>query len=261
MLIVRYLDGEIARLGIIEGDQVRAAGGELFGHLLPEERIGPISTLRLLPPVVPGKIVAVSPNYADHFVGSQAALAEPTIFLKPPSAIIGHGDRIVLPPGAGTVHHEAELAVVIGRTARGVPRARAYEHILGLTCANDVTALEAFGQDSQDRQWLRAKGFDTFCPLGPAIATNLRADALAIESRLNGEVKQASSTARLLFDVPLLVEFISAIMTLLPGDVILTGTPPGDGPLRLGDRIEVEIEGIGTLANDVAASVEGAAED
>ncbi len=256
MRIVRYRDGDAARLGIVEGDEVRAAGGELFGRLLPEERIGALSDLQLLPPVAPGKIVAVGLNYLDHIQEDTGARQprevpdEPVIFMKPPSSLVGHGDRIVLPPGADPVHYEAELAIVIGRRARRVRREDAYDHILGFTCGNDVSARNF---QSKDGQWVRAKGFDTFCPLGPVIATDLRADDLAIESRLNGEVKQSSNTKYLIFNVPFLIEFISGVMTLLPGDVIMTGTPAGVGPMRAGDRIEVEIAGIGTLMNEVTA--------
>ncbi len=260
--IVRYRDGDVARLGIQEGDQVRAAGGELYGQLLPREHLGPVADLRLLPPVAPSKIVAVGLNYRDHIaelrsmhVADDRAPEEPVLFLKPPTALIGHGDRIVLPAGADPVDYEAELAVVIGRRARHVRREAAYDYILGLTCANDVSARNF---QREDGQWVRAKGFDTFCPLGPAIATDLRAEGLAIRSRLNGEIRQSSNTGQLLFDVPSLIEFISGVMTLLPGDVILTGTPAGVGPMRAGDRIEVEIEGIGTLMNGVAAVADDA---
>lgn len=254
MRIVRYRDGNVARLGILEGDVVRAAGGELFGQLLPREHLGPLADLDLLPPVAPGKIVAVGLNYADHVAESDNAQPppdEPIIFLKPPSSLLGHGGAIVIPPGADPVHEEAELAIVVGRLARNVRRADAYDHILGFTCANDVSARNF---QRRDGQWVRAKGFDTFCPLGPCIATDLRADALAITARVNGEVRQRSDTRHLIFDVPFLIEFITGVMTLLPGDVILTGTPAGVSPLAPGDRVEIEIDGIGTLANTVAAA-------
>jgi 2-keto-4-pentenoate hydratase/2-oxohepta-3-ene-1,7-dioic acid hydratase in catechol pathway len=248
--IIRYRDGGVARLGILEGEVVRAAGGELFGPLLPREHLGPVAGLELLPPVAPGKIVAVGLNYADHVAEApgRAIPATPIIFLKPPSSLIGHGEAIVIPPGADPVEHEAELAVVIGRRARRVRPEDAYDHVLGLTCSNDVSARNF---QREDGQWVRAKGFDTFCPLGPCITTDLRAEGLAIEGRVNGEVRQRSNTRHLLFDVPALIAFVSGVMTLLPGDVILTGTPAGVGPLRPGDRVEVAIEGIGTLANMV----------
>jgi len=254
--IVRYRDGDVARLGILAGDEVRAAGGELFGQLLPREHIGPLASLDLLPPVAPGKIVAVGLNYADHVAESDSGRgvsAEPFIFLKPPSSLIGSGDAIVLPQGADPVHEEGELAVVIGRRAHRVKRADAYDYILGLTCANDVSARNF---QRQDGQWVRAKGFDTFCPLGPCIVTELHADALAITARVNGEVRQRSNTKHLIFGVPFLIEFISHIMTLLPGDVIITGTPAGVSPIGAGDLVEIEIEGIGVLANGVRAASE-----
>ncbi|HEX5505094.1 MAG TPA: fumarylacetoacetate hydrolase family protein [Thermomicrobiales bacterium] len=253
MHIVRYRDGDAARLGVVDGDAVRAAGGELFGTLIPGERVGALADAALLPPVAPSKIVAVGLNYADHVAESGTPRdlpAAPVLFMKPPSSLLGHGGTILLPAGAEPVHYEAELAVVIGRRARHVRREEAYDYVLGLTCGNDVSARN---YQQQDGQLGRAKGFDTFTPLGPWIATDLRADDLAIQSRLNGEVEQSSNTRHLLFDVPNLIEFIAGVMTLLPGDVIMTGTPAGVGPLRPGDRIEVEIEGIGTLANGVAA--------
>jgi 2-keto-4-pentenoate hydratase/2-oxohepta-3-ene-1,7-dioic acid hydratase in catechol pathway len=251
---VRYRDGEVARLGILEGDVVRAAGGELFGHLLAREHIGPVSDLELLPPVAPGKIVAVGLNYAEHVAESAAPRAlpdEPIIFLKPPSSLLGHGGAIVIPPGANPVHEEAELAVVIGRRAQRVRRADAYDYVLGLSCANDVSARN-FQQ--KDGQWVRAKGFDTFCPLGPCLTTGLRAEGLALTARVNGEIRQQSNTKHLIFDVPFLIEFVSSVMTLLPGDVIITGTPAGVSAIAPGDLVEIEIEGIGTLANRVVAS-------
>jgi len=250
--IIRYRDDGVARLGLLDAGGVRAAGGELFGQLLPREHIGALDDLELLAPVVPGKIVAVGLNYADHVAESPGRdlPQEPVIFMKPQSSLIGPGEAIVIPPGADPVHHEAELAVVIGRRARHVRREDAYDYVLGLTCANDVSARNF---QRMDGQWVRAKGFDTFCPLGPCIATGLRAEGLAIEGRVNGELRQASDTSRLIFDVPALIAFISGVMTLLPGDVILTGTPAGVGPLVPGDVVEVTIAGIGTLRNGVIA--------
>lgn len=252
MQIIRYHDDGVARLGVLEGEVVRAAGGELFGQLLPQEQVGLLGELHLLPPVAPGKIIAVGLNYADHVAEStgRAVPETPVIFMKPPSSLIGSGDSIILPAGAHPVHHEAELAVVIGRRAHHVRKMEAYDYILGLTCANDVSARN-FQQ--KDGQWVRAKGFDTFCPLGPCITTGLRAENLAITGRVNGEVRQSSNTRHLIFDLPYLIEFISSVMTLLPGDVILTGTPAGVGPLVAGDTVDVIIEGVGTLTNGVIA--------
>jgi 2-keto-4-pentenoate hydratase/2-oxohepta-3-ene-1,7-dioic acid hydratase in catechol pathway len=252
MQIIRYRDGGVARLGIVEDGQVRAAGGELFGPLLPREQIGTLDDFTLLPPVAPGKIIAVGLNYIDHAAqpGKRMTPPAPILFMKPPSSLIGHGEAIVIPQGADPVHHEAELAVVIGRRARHVRRDEANDYILGFTCANDVSARN-FQRD--DGQWVRAKGFDTFCPLGPMLITDLDAGSLAIEARVNGELRQSSDTSQLIFDVPSLIAFISGVMTLLPGDVILTGTPAGVGPIVPGDIVAVTIAGIGTLTNTVTA--------
>lgn len=252
MRIVRYRDEGVARLGLLEDGIVRAAGGELFGQLLPREQVGAIDDLILLPPVAPGKIIAVGLNYADHVAEApgRSTPESPVIFMKPPSSVIGHREQIVLPVGADPVHHEAELAAVIGRRARHVSRDDASDHILGFTCANDVSARN-FQRD--DGQWVRAKGFDTFCPVGPIIATGLSADNLAIEARVNGEVRQSSNTQYLLFDLSALIAFISGVMTLLPGDLILTGTPAGVGPIVPGDTVEITIAEIGTLTNTVVA--------
>lgn len=252
MQIIRYQDGGVARLGIVEDGQVRAAGGELFGPLLPREQLGALGDFTLLPPVAPGKIVAVGLNYADHAAkpGERTTPPAPILFMKPPSSLIGQGAAIVIPQGADPVQHEAELAVVIGRRARHVRRDEAHDYILGYTCANDISARN-FQHD--DGQWVRAKGFDTFCPLGPSIVTALDTGSLAIEARVNGALRQSSDTSHMIFGVPFLIEFISGVMTLLPGDVILTGTPAGVGPLVPGDVVAVTIAGIGTLTNTVIA--------
>ena len=206
---------------------------------------------RLLAPVRPTKIVAVGLNYRDHAREMGKPLpAEPLIFLKPPSAVIAPGAAIVVPPDVGRVDYEAELGIVIGRLARHVPAARAHEHILGLTCLNDVTAREL---QARDVQYTRAKGFDTFAPLGPAIAVGLDGRALDVESFVNGERRQASNTRELIFPLDRLVEFVSGVMTLNPGDVIATGTPSGVGPIVPGDRVTVRVAGIGELTNDVVA--------
>ncbi|RUM89354.1 MAG: hypothetical protein DSZ24_01420 [Thermodesulfatator sp.] len=218
-----------------------------FGDLPPEGL--PLTEVRLLPPTVPTKIVAVGLNYRDH--AQELGLdipQEPLIFLKPPSALIGPEDRILLPPGVGRVDYEAELAVVIGKRARRISPEEAREHILGYTCFNDVTARDL---QKKDGQWTRAKSFDTFAPLGPWIETELDPSCLRVRAYLNGEVVQNSSTDQLIFPVPQLVSFISQVMTLHPGDVIATGTPPGVGPLSPGDVIEIEVEGVGRLVNFV----------
>jgi len=200
--------------------------------------------------VAPSKIVCVGRNYAEHAkeLGNEAP-TEPILFLKPPSAVLAPGGTIVRPPQSQRVDFEGELAIVISRRARGVPRAQWRDYILGFTCANDVTARDL---QKKDVQFTRGKSFDTFCPIGPEIETDLDPSALSLVTRVNGEVKQNGNTRDMIFKPDFLIEFITAVMTLCPGDVILTGTPSGVGPLNAGDDVEVEIEGIGTLRNHVA---------
>lgn len=208
----------------------------------------PVSIVRRLP-LAPSKIVAVGLNYRDHAAEMKLDLpVSPVIFLKPASSVIGPDETIVYPAGVTRLDFEAELGVVIAKPCRKVCRAAAADYILGYTCVNDVTARDL---QALDGQWTRSKSFDTFCPLGPWIETGLDPLNLAIEARLNGAVCQRSNTANLIFDVFTLVEFISSIMTLNAGDVIATGTPAGVGPMRLGDEIEVAIEGLGRLKNRV----------
>ena len=224
--------------------------GDLFGDYRPGPALDPAG-LRWLSPVAPSKIVAVGLNYRDHAKEMGKPLpAEPLIFLKPPSAMIGPGSPIAIPPGAGRVDHEAEVGIVIGRMARNVRASEASDHVLGLTCVNDVTDRDI---QKRDVQYTRAKGFDTFAPIGPAIAIGLDGAALAIGSTVNGVTRQASSTREMIFSIEQVVEFVSRVMTLLPGDVIATGTPPGVGPIVPGDRVVVTVEGVGELANDVVA--------
>ena len=198
----------------------------------------------------PSKIVCVGRNYADHAkeLGNEVP-AEPILFLKPPSAVIAHGAKIVLPAQSQRVEHESELAIVIGKEARNVSAARWRDYVEGFTCANDVTARDL---QKKDVQFTRGKSFDTFCPLGPWIETDLDPSALRVMARVNGAIRQDGNTKQMIFPPPVLVEFITSIMTLFPGDVILTGTPAGVGPLAPGDTVEIEIEGIGTLRNVVA---------
>ncbi len=222
--------------------------GDLFDEYAPGRPFDP-AALRVLAPVEPSKIVAVGLNYRDHAREMNKALPDvPLIFLKPPSAIIGPGEAIVLPPGAGRVDYEGELGVVIGARTHRVAAAEAENYILGLTCVNDVTARDL---QKRDVQYTRAKGFDTFAPIGPCIAVGVVSDELDVESWVNDQRRQASNTRQLIFGVHRLVEFISSVMTLLPGDVISTGTPSGVGPLAPGDRVVVTVGGVGTLANQV----------
>jgi 2-keto-4-pentenoate hydratase/2-oxohepta-3-ene-1,7-dioic acid hydratase in catechol pathway len=227
-----------------------ALEGDLFGDYRPGAALDP-QRGRFLPPVTPSKIVAVGLNYRDHAKEMGKALpSEPLVFLKPPSAVIGPESSIVIPPGAGRVDFEAEVGMVIGRPARNVRAAEAGDYVLGLTCVNDVTDRDI---QKRDVQYTRAKGFDTFAPIGPAIAVGLDGSALAIGSTVNGVTRQASSTREMIFPLAHVLEFVSHVMTLLPGDVIATGTPPGVGPLAPGDRVAVAVEGVGELANGVVA--------
>ena len=209
----------------------------------------PVGAVRLLAPVIPSKIVAVGRNYLEHAEEMGTGIPEePVIFLKPSTSVVGPGDSIPVPSVAKRVDHEAELGVVIGRVARQVPVEEAGRYILGYTCGNDVTARDL---QARDGQWTRAKGFDGFCPLGPWVETEFDPTDSAVECRVNGVVRQAARTSQLAFGAGELVEFVTGVMTLLPGDVILTGTPAGVGPLEVGDRVEVEIDQIGVLSNEV----------
>ena len=201
----------------------------------------------------PSKVVAVGLNYRDHARELKMELPQyPLIFMKPSTSVIGDGAEIVFPAQTKELHYEGELAIVMGTRARNIPVGQARGYIAGFTCANDVTARDL---QRMDGQWTRAKSFDTFCPLGPRIVNDINPAALRITTRVNGQVKQDSTTANMVFNVYDLVSFVSGIMTLLPGDVIITGTPPGVGALLPGDTVEVEIEGIGTLKNTVTAAM------
>lgn len=254
MKIVSFRAGEDIQRGLIEDGVVYTLEGDLFGGKVKRgEAVGELGDVKLLlPPVQPGKLVCVGRNYAAHAAEHDSEVPEePLLFLKPPSAVIGHEAPIALPAVSERVDHEAELAVVIGKTARKVTRKEALDYVLGYTCANDVSARDL---QRRDGQWTRAKGFDTFAPLGPCIETELDPGDLPITCRVSGEVRQEASTADMVFDVPTLIEYVTAIMTLEPGDVLLTGTPSGVGPLSPGDIVEVEVEGVGILRNPVRAA-------
>jgi len=251
MKIARFLHKGKELFGIVEGDHIQAAEGEIFGQFHRTRQGYPLEKVKLLPPVMPSKIVAIGLNYKDHATEVKFELPEePLLFLKPASAVIGHLDPIIYPAIARRVDYEGELGIVIGQLAKGVSEERADEFILGYTCFNDVTARDLQGKDGQ---WTRAKGFDTFAPLGPWIETEIDPTHLQLETLLNGERKQSSNTSHLIFTPRRLVSFISQIMTLYPGDVIATGTPSGIGPMQVGDTVEVRIEGIGSLVNVVAS--------
>lgn len=252
MKVVRFRHHDRELYGVLEADRISPLEGVPAGAT-PVSGAAPIplAQVRLLAPVLPSKIVAIGVNYRDHAQEMGRELpTQPMIFIKPSTAVIGPGDPIVYPPQTGNLHYEGELAIVIGKTARNVSENEARNFILGYTCMNDVTARDL---QRQDVQFTRGKGFDTFAPLGPAIETELDPSDLALVTRLNGEVRQKSRTSNLIFGCNFLVSFVSQVMTLLPGDVISTGTPSGVGPMKLGDTVEVEIEKIGCLRNVVAA--------
>ena len=236
--------------GAVEPDGIRLYRGTPFVAWEPTETVVAWDEAKLLAPVIPTKIVAVGKNYATHAAEMGSEIPEsPILFLKPPTSVIGPLQAIRLPDQSKEVHHEAELAVVIGQVTKDVEIEDVGPKILGYTAANDVTARDI---QRQDGQWARAKGFDTFCPLGPAIDTDLDPqEDLAIVARVNGETRQSATTSELIFGVGELVSFVSKVMTLLHGDVILTGTPEGVGPIESGDRVEVEVEGVGVLVNPV----------
>jgi 2-keto-4-pentenoate hydratase/2-oxohepta-3-ene-1,7-dioic acid hydratase in catechol pathway len=236
------------RYALESGGTYRLVEGDIF-HGLPFNTGAEIKPARILSPVTPSKVVAIGLNYKDHAAEMNKPLpVEPLMFMKPSTAVIGPGDAIRIPPNVGEIHYEAEVGVVIGKKATRVSAGKAMEHVLGLTCLIDVTAREL---QRKEIQYTRAKGFDTFAPVGPCIAVGLDPSALDVEGWLNGERKQASNTRQLIFTVPQIVAFVSNVMTLLPGDVIATGTPAGVGPLKNGDTFTVKISGIGELTNTV----------
>ena len=255
MRIVRFSDGTTPRYGALDDGSDRIVvlkGDPLFSPVEPSGQIVELDEVRLLSPVIPrSKVVGVGKNYADHAreMGSEPP-SSPILFFKPNTSVIGPEDPIVLPSWSQEVYHEAELAVVIKTLAKDVPVEGVDDIILGYTCANDVSARDA---QRADGQWARAKGFDTACPLGPWIVVDPDLDVtdLHVESRVNGQVRQSESTAQMLTPVKELVSYISSMFTLLPGDVIITGTPAGVGPIVEGDTVEVEVEGIGVLSNPV----------
>ena len=253
MKILRFRSGDAALYGILEGNVVRAIRGDPFGaYRIEKNSEYTLDNVRVLPPVLPSKVVAVGINYRDHAeeFGHQIP-AEPVLFMKPSTAVIGPGDDIVYPSSAGRVDYEAEIAAVVKKKAYQVDEEEAPGFILGYTCLNDVTARDL---QRRDGQWTRAKSFDTFCPIGPCIETDLDPDSVDISSRLNGALRQSSNTRHFIFGVFKLFSFVSHIMPLLPGDIVTTGTPSGVGGMKPGDVIEIEVEGIGTLKKRVIAA-------
>ena len=239
------------RHAVEEHGEWRLVAGDIFGEFRLDGSI-PGDGYRLLPPVMPSKIVCVGLNYKDHAAEQKKPLpAQPLLFIKPSTCVIGPDDTIQLPRGVGYVHHEAEMAVVIGRRASRVSEKEAADYVFGVTCMNDVTARE-LQEKGVGYTW--AKGFDTFAPIGPCITQGLdytSAEGLTVEGIVNGTTRQSSSTRELIFPIPMLVSLISSIMTLLPGDIISTGTPAGVGALNAGDRVTVRVQGVGELTNPV----------
>jgi 2-keto-4-pentenoate hydratase/2-oxohepta-3-ene-1,7-dioic acid hydratase in catechol pathway len=249
MRLVRFLvQGRIA-YGTLNNEEVSELDGDGFASLSSIRKQHRMADVKILAPCVPTKIVAVGLNYRDHARELGMPVPEtPILFLKPPTSVIGPGEAIVLPAMSTRVDYEAELGIVIRDRVSRVSPAESRDHILGYTCVNDVTARDL---QKKDGQWTRAKSFDTFCPIGPWIQTDLDPGDLLVESYLNGERRQSSRTSQFIFGVDHLVSFISQIMTLEPGDLIITGTPAGIGPMQAGDEVEVRIEGIGSLKNRV----------
>lgn len=249
MKLVRFQVQGRTACGILHGEEVTEIESDLFGTLKPLATGRARAGVKLLAPCSPSKVIAVGLNYRDHAQELGLPVPDaPVIFLKPPTAVIGPGDAIRCPEASSRVDYEAELGIVIKDRAKDIRPEDARRHILGYTCANDVTARDL---QKKDGQWTRAKSFDTFCPVGPWIETGLDPDDLLVESYLNGERRQSSRTSQFIFKAGVLVSFISRVMTLYPGDLIITGTPAGIGPMKPGDEIEVRIEGIGSLKNTV----------
>lgn len=235
--------------GKVDGDQIQIILGDLFGECELTPQSVPLAGTRLLAPVTPTKIVCVGLNYADHVKESQSANAipeEPVTFMKPLTAIIGPEDTIRMPLASKRVDYEGEIGIVIAKTCRKLSPEQVRENIFGITCVNDVTARDL---QKKDVQWTRGKGFDTFCPVGPFLVTGVDYLGLNVTSRLNGQTKQSSNSKHMIFPIPQLVSFMNHVMTLNPGDLIVTGTPEGVGPISDGDTVEVEVEGVGILRN------------
>ena len=250
MRFVRFqLKNESPQFGWIHDDRVGALEGTPFGEYRRLEAEFPLDTVRLKAPVNIGKIICMGKNYSEHAKEFDSDVPEvPLIFMKPLTSVIGPDEKIILPPQSQRVDHEGELVVVIGKKGRWIPADQAFDYVLGYTIANDVTARDL---QFKDGQWTRAKGFDTFCPLGPWIETDLDPVDALITVRVNGEIRQMATTRDLVFTLPQIISFVSSVMTLEPGDIILTGTPAGVGPIQDGDTVTVEIEGIGILRNSV----------
>lgn len=251
MRLVRYWDqaANAARWGVHEGKTIREIEGNPYGSVRPTSNMRDAASTRLLPPCEPTKIVAGGANYHGHLKEVGLAIPKvPVFFLKPPSSLIGPEDAVVIPPQSKRVEYEGELAVVVKNAMHNTPPSEVLKNLLGYTCVNDVTARDIQVQGGDLLHLCHSKSFDTFCPTGPWVETELDAHAIDIELRINGEVRQRkTNTSDMIFPVEEMVSYFSKVMTLLPGDLILTGAPPGVGPMQAGDKVELIIEGIGTL--------------
>jgi 2-keto-4-pentenoate hydratase/2-oxohepta-3-ene-1,7-dioic acid hydratase in catechol pathway len=254
--IARFTVSDQIAFGVVDGDgedpaslSITAIDGHPFAPFERASATFPLHDVRLLPPVLPNKVIGIGKNYADHAREmGEAPPSTPVMFLKPSTTVVGPGEAVMLPRQSSQVEFEGEIAVVIGRLAREVPAARVGDVVLGYTCANDITARDL---QRSDGQWTRAKGFDSFCPLGPWIETDVDESALAVRTTVNGDVRQSAPASAMVHSVSDLVVFVSSVMTLLPGDVILTGTPAGVGVLRDGDDVAISVDGVGTLHHRV----------
>jgi 2-keto-4-pentenoate hydratase/2-oxohepta-3-ene-1,7-dioic acid hydratase in catechol pathway len=250
MKLIRFqIDNRTPRYGWVHEDSVGVIDGNPFAEFRRREADLQLRDARLLPPVIPGKIVCIGRNYAAHAAEHEVDVPEmPLLFLKPPSSVIGPEAPIVIPPQSSQVEHEAELAVVIGRRGRWIDLEDTLDYVLGYTIANDVTARDL---QRRDGQWTRGKGFDTFCPVGPWVETEFDPSDCLIRCHVNGELRQMASTRDMIFSIRQLIAFTSSVMTIEPGDILLTGTPAGVGPLSPGDEVEITIDGLGALRNPV----------
>jgi 2-keto-4-pentenoate hydratase/2-oxohepta-3-ene-1,7-dioic acid hydratase in catechol pathway len=246
----RFQAGTTTAYGIVDGDRIRQLSGDLFGSWSKTDTTHALADVKLLVPTKPSKVVALAGNYKTH-LGEQPRPATPEAFFKVPSALLPTGENIVIPKGTTDVHYEGEMVLVIGKRAKNVARDEALRYVLGVTCGNDVSARD---WQKNDRQWWRAKGSDTFGPCGPFIVAGLDYDNLRLELRQNGQSRQKQSTRDMIHGVAEIVSWISRFVTLEPGDLIYTGTPGTTGPIKPGDIIEVELEGVGVLKNGVEAA-------
>ncbi|MFB4166211.1 fumarylacetoacetate hydrolase family protein [Alteribacillus sp. JSM 102045] len=248
-MIVRFSKDDVIKYGIPKNNDIRVCEGDPYGTFRMTERVYAEEDVSLLAPVQPSKVVCIGLNYKDHAKEVNLELPkEPLLFLKPSTTVVGPHDEVVYPLQAERLDFEGELAIVMKKEAFHVNQQEAHNYILGYTCANDITARDL---QFNDGQWARGKSFDTFCPIGPGIVTDVDPSSLPIQLTVNEEVKQNSNTNELIFSIPYIIEYVSSVMTLLPGDVIITGTPAGVGPMKEGDEVSVSIDGIGTLTNKI----------